>query len=313
MGAAARAGAGCGDGQRMSELGQLALPDVEAALRLVTGTDPHPRDPEPLLAGLARLAGADAWAWVLQRLESEILETSYYAMLDGGWQDERQRVSWIDSSLSPEVRTLLETMASHLDRHATFTRSQLIDDSQWYASAFYLKYREPVGLDDLLWSFVPVAPGVQSALRLHRFAGSPPFGSRERDLVHVVMSAVDWLHRSELPGGARALLVGLSRREREVPGAAARRTQQEADRRAPAHQRAHGPRLREGDPPPLRGPQPRGALRPLPSPHSAVPGSRCKPLCDPIADPRGHRRRTRGDGCAEQRLTRERGSAQPLV
>lgn len=204
----------------MQEPGHLDPDDAHAALRLVADAADAPGGivgrKQHLLAGLATLVAADVWVWALQHFQPEALEVGYYTLIDGGWESENQRLAWIEGSFSPEIQTLLEPMAAHLGKHATFTRRELLPDEAWYESPLYRKYREPVGLDDLLISLRPVDSEVQSAVRLHRAVGRPPFGARERALVHAVTGGVEWLHRVEAANADLPSLAGLSRRERQV-------------------------------------------------------------------------------------------------
>ncbi len=167
-----------------------------------------------LLERLARLVGADAWVWVVQYLAGT--KPAYYAVIDGGWENDRQKLDCLLSALSPEAEFLLRPVASRRSEHLTFARRDLIQDPDWYRCDFYRKHREPLGLDDLLLSVYPLGSHVQSLIRLHRRAGRAPFGEDECRRTHVVMAAVGWLHRAEVPLEVLPSLDGLPRRAREV-------------------------------------------------------------------------------------------------
>jgi len=194
--------------------------DLLGALRLVVNTTAGAANEtegrQDLLSGLAQLVGADVWVWTLQRLDAARLNPVLYMLIDGGWSSEEQRLAWLESGASPEIGPLLFALAPRVHRHVTLCRSDLMTGAEWYASPFYLKHREPVGLDDLLVSLFPVNDRVRSTLSLHRVAGRPLFGARERTIVHAMIGAVDWLHRIEPPALVPAPGAVLSRREREV-------------------------------------------------------------------------------------------------
>lgn len=196
----------------------LRAADVGACLRLVgevgVSASDAPTRRARVLSGLASIVEADVWTWTLQRLDGEA--PAHLPVIEGGWVDAAQKVAWLRGAHALESRLLLGRLAPHLDRHCTFVRRDLLDDAAWYASEYYRKYREPAGLDDLLLSLFPAGPGVQSALRLQRFQGRPCFDARERDLVHLVTEAVEWLHRPDLPEGGFPALDGLTPRAQQV-------------------------------------------------------------------------------------------------
>ncbi len=127
--------------------------DLLGALRLVVNTTAgaanETKGRQDLLAGLAQLVGADVWVWTLQRLDTARLGPVFYLLTDGGWTSEEQRLAWLESCASPEIGPLLFALAPQVHRHVTLCRSDLMTGAEWYASPFYLKHREPVGLDDL--------------------------------------------------------------------------------------------------------------------------------------------------------------------
>jgi DNA-binding CsgD family transcriptional regulator len=184
--------------------------------RLAGATDGVTVRKARLLSELAALVRADAWLWVLQHLDPVHLDAGYYTVLEGGSSSEAQKLALMQGAFSPEIRELIEPMAAQLGGHVTWSRTQVMDDGAWYRSAFFLEHRSPSGFDDFLFSFYPLEAHVQSAVRLHRLAGRPPFGPREGSLVHAVMGAIDGLHRAQVPDAGLPSLDALSRREREV-------------------------------------------------------------------------------------------------
>ncbi len=198
----------------------LSLTDASAAMRLLSQFGALREDlissQRRLLVGLAGLVGADAWVWALQAAPKGEAGPVYFGLIEGGWADERQKRTWLESAFSSEFQELLRPLAERSGEHRTFTRSELMPDERWYGSDFYRKYRAPVGLDDLLLSWYPPEPDVESTIRLHRSHGRRPFGERERDLVHLVTGSIDWLHAAAIPDAGMPEIPELSRRERQV-------------------------------------------------------------------------------------------------
>ncbi len=196
----------------------IPLGDFDAAAQLLGGLPVMSTDPVErrryLLEGLARIVGADCWVWVVQHFTSTA--PAYYALIEGGWQNDQQKLGCLLSALSPEGEFLFHPIASRPADHLTYTRRDLIGDSDWYRSDFYRKHREPLGLDDILLSVYPLSRRVQSVIRLHRTAGRAAFGEAERRLAHVMTGSVDWLHRAGVPVDSLPELNDLPRRAREV-------------------------------------------------------------------------------------------------
>ena len=198
----------------------IATDDVRKIVRLLgevailNGDIPLKR--RHLVTGLAALVGADVWVWSLARLEQAGAPAAIYWILDGGWVSEDQRTLSFRSNFAPESREIGAIVLKPQPHHRTRTRRQLLTDDAWYGSGFYQAFRMPADLDDFMYSLYPLGGGVESSISLHRRVGEPAFSDRDRCIVHVITSEIDWLHRSgsDVPGVKT--LVQLSPRLREV-------------------------------------------------------------------------------------------------
>ncbi|HEX2922753.1 MAG TPA: helix-turn-helix transcriptional regulator [Chloroflexota bacterium] len=197
----------------------LPLEDVRAMVRLLgevavlEGSIPKRR--RYLLEGLARIIGADVWMWILSGLTSEGQAFPYW-LTDGGWANDRQRTLVLQADCSPEMLPIRAHLL--IGRHVTRSRNQILSDAEWYASTFYKKYRKGSGLDDFMMSIYPLGPKTVSGIGYQRRSGREPFGPRERCIVHVVTSEIDWLHRadSDVPATKNLSTLCLSPRQTEV-------------------------------------------------------------------------------------------------
>jgi DNA-binding CsgD family transcriptional regulator len=121
----------------------------------------------------------------------------------------------------PAQHALLVASAARGWRQMTRSRAHLVAGDAWYHSAHLLTVRQPLGVDDALYSVLPLAhdalarTACVNLISLGRRTGSPPFGPRERQLLHVFHGAASWLYRSELPHERRAA-ARLSPREGQI-------------------------------------------------------------------------------------------------
>ena len=201
-------------------LRSLPVEDVAAIVRLLGGvaetSDPIPGKRRRLVEGLCRLVNADVWAWGHLRFDGQF-RPAYFSYLDGGWDSEAQRAVAMSAEHSPQVKAIEDQLVRAASvQHVTRTRGQFVDDTTWYASELYHRFRRPADLDDCLFSYYPIGDGVLSGVGLHRRLGKPPFDDRERCIVHLVIGQIDWLHRAntDIPGAEQ--VTALSPRERQV-------------------------------------------------------------------------------------------------
>jgi DNA-binding CsgD family transcriptional regulator len=168
-----------------------------------------------LLEGLARIIAADVWAWAIGRRDptNPSLPALFWAT-DGGWASDEQRTIAFQPNF--ETTTISRRLFGEPSAHVTRTRNQLASDGEWYESEVYLKYRLPAELDDFLMTVYRPSQDAVSWIGMHRRRGAPPFGGRERCIVHIVTGEIDWLHRGGTDLPAADGVVALSPRLRQV-------------------------------------------------------------------------------------------------
>lgn len=166
-----------------------------------------------LLAGLARLVGADVWIWVAQKGGATPGDVTYFSMIDGGWESDRQRGIATGATWSRENQPLHDLMDS---KAFAALRSDAYDDEAWYATDLFKQFREPAGLDDVMFTGVRISKDVVSAIGLHRNLGRLRFGERERRIAQIITSEVEWLHRTGIPEVDLTPVEDLSPRQRHV-------------------------------------------------------------------------------------------------
>lgn len=191
--------------------------DIQNVIRLlgeVAGmTEPLDERRRRLMEGLTVLVGGDTWMWVASRGVKDAKGAAFY-LLDGGWADDAQRTAVWYANSQPEV---IAALGAGIDftRHETFTYDA--DHAGWGDGAIFKQYIAPTGLHHLIFSMYPLDEHCTSGIGVHRHSGRLPFGPRERALIHLVVSQLDWLHRAgtDVPANTDALRE-LTPRQREI-------------------------------------------------------------------------------------------------
>jgi hypothetical protein len=139
----------------------------------------------------------------------------------GGWPDGQQFAEWLQSTEDPEWDELCQIplaqqLQSQNGRHLTRTRDQLTPDSIWYESRLYRTWYTALNLDHFMISLYPLGGDAASAIGFWRHRGRPNFTGRDRFVVHVVLSEIDWLHRAGSDVPAADHMTSLPMRLRRV-------------------------------------------------------------------------------------------------
>ncbi len=196
--------------------------DLNALIRLlgeVAGLSTPLADRKRVLMDrLSELLDADGWIWTTSTGFSPGEVPAAVACSYGGFSD-RQFGLLLEASQDadcpiPENEVMIADILQN--GHITRTRSDWINDEQLHAHPSWKLYRKPAGTDHYLFSLWPIAGGCVSGIGLHRAPGRPDFTARERRMIHLVASNIDWLHIADLPENAPARVAVLSPRLRTV-------------------------------------------------------------------------------------------------
>jgi DNA-binding CsgD family transcriptional regulator len=201
-----------------SEDAPLQMDDVAAVIRLLgdlasfNGTLPDKR--KALADGLCNLLNAQGWMWNHVRWEPGLAPVPF-GMLDGGWENEKQRALVFAAVINPPTDDAMLKQVGPF--HLTRTRRQLLGDEAWFASQYHATVRAPSGLEDFLISIHPAGPPhIYSGLGLHRSISQGYFSDRDRCIIHLILSQIRWIHQvDESPEGATEA-ASLSPRLRQI-------------------------------------------------------------------------------------------------
>lgn len=152
-----------------------------------------------LMDGLCEMLDVDAWLWVVSRFDPGSPPMAMH--LHHGGLTERQLGLIFEASQDadnppPED----EAIASELRLGKPFTRRRAdwVPDDLWRGEHHRI-YRSKIGIDEFIYGMFPIAGNLFSGIGLHRNSGRPAFTARERQLVHIVITQIPWLHRAGLP------------------------------------------------------------------------------------------------------------------
>lgn len=201
----------------------LEMIDVERMIKLVAeASDPTLEMPlldrkRRLMQGAAELVQADCWIWSTATMHPEgEPDVMTFGFLDGGWDNEQQRVRAMRELTDPKLNELI--VGPVIDcvgrqRYTTFFESDLV------APEMLAKLNTAWRVTGLAYCLMPVYPlskTAYSAAGFHRKIDRQPFTERERLIAHTIFQQVDWLHREGTNVKAQDRVVHLSPRERHV-------------------------------------------------------------------------------------------------
>jgi DNA-binding CsgD family transcriptional regulator len=172
-----------------------------------------------LMDGLCQAVDADAWMWVVMRIDPDrpphVVHYEYgrfseqeFALIVGAQSHEQYSLE------QPAADTLMKFAFGQ--EHGTLALRQHLGDEQWFSNAFNRRYRQG-WLDDAIFSILPVQPQqLVTGIGIHRREGRPAFTPREAQMVHIVAGEVRWLHEAIIPGNKGQGVPELTARQRQV-------------------------------------------------------------------------------------------------
>lgn len=203
----------------------LSEADIRAIVRLLgevaaiqTG---HIDQKRHLLGGVMKLVDGDVWVWSQGFAGNLDRPPAAIQLIDEGWRDPQQRI-WFYRAISEEKHVHIgqarfADVVSTQPRHQTVLNVQLHSPKELENSANYQLLYRHCGLSAYILSYYPVSTvGHFSGIGIHRFRGKPDFTERDRRIVHLITSEIDWLHRSGVPESPAPSAVPLSQRQRQV-------------------------------------------------------------------------------------------------
>jgi hypothetical protein len=183
----------------MAQAARLRVADVHAIYRLIGECRDFGDDPiawrQHLLAGLARLTGADA----ANNYEGQWEPYRPIGIVHWGLENgfDPQAVQRVDQafaqeglSFNPMFRPFMTALAQNVG--PSLTRADLVSDAVWYRCPYFQDYHAEAGADAMLYCSLPLPgrSGQTSGLSLVRLLGEHDFSPRQRQIVQEAHAAV---------------------------------------------------------------------------------------------------------------------------
>ena len=183
----------------MPHLHPLPEPTVRSIVRLIGHVcevpGGHAEKKRELMDGLAGLIDADSWAWGVARDVGPGEPSVHLSLIHGGF-DEETYPAFTVAYTHPDMTPVHASIASDFRRcggQVTRLRKQMDPDG--------LSWEEPLGplwekadIDGVIMSLYPTEKNFLNIIGVYRRMGRGQFDEQENRIVHIVLSAVPWLH-----------------------------------------------------------------------------------------------------------------------
>lgn len=211
------------EGPNTQSHASLTTDEVKAVVRIlseVSASRGDGRERKELLMNLvADLLGADRWIWVVSRYEDNA-EIMCLSFLQRGYSE--REVAMIIESASDTAAPVVDhppiVRLCAQGEHFTRRRHELVSDAEWYSNDHYKRYREPMGVDEYIYSIRPLEGGMLSGVGFHRNTGRPAFDERHSLIAHIIFTSADALHTMDLPDSNGSDVLDLPPRVRTTFG-----------------------------------------------------------------------------------------------
>jgi DNA-binding CsgD family transcriptional regulator len=193
--------------------------DVRAIIRLIADvhliSGDHVARKRVLMSGLARLVGADSWAWGMAFQMAPDKPSVHLSMVHGGFGDDTY-AGFTQAYNHPEMSKIHAPFARELIEnrcHLTRLRVQIVADKEYVGSDCCQAWRH-AEIDDVIMSMRPVDEGLFSIIGLYRKPSRPRYTRRENRIAHIVLSGIPSLHAEGWPDQQQRVVRKLTPRQR---------------------------------------------------------------------------------------------------
>ena len=152
-----------------------------------------------LMGGLCDLIGADAWVWTLSIIIVPGAPQTYAGFIHGGF-DERRFTRFLTAIEHPAMgkATSVFFRAVGKGSSVTMTRDEIDPKGLAFAEGVRQCWEE-ADIGSLIMSAHPLDSRSLSGLGMYRRFSDPPFSGREKEIAHIVLTEVPWLHATGWP------------------------------------------------------------------------------------------------------------------
>ncbi|MEM0966182.1 MAG: helix-turn-helix transcriptional regulator [Verrucomicrobiota bacterium] len=169
-----------------------------------------------LMDGLCELIQADAWAWSLGTRLAPHQMQSFFRFLHGGFDEERfsRLLTLIEH---PQIRGIAEAFYREVGSQESITMLRdEIDLKGLCDSQSLQRFWEEANVRSMMLSGHPIDDTSVSCIAVYRQFSDRSFSEREKQIAHIVLTEVPWLHLSGWPEDRGATVPHLFPRQRMV-------------------------------------------------------------------------------------------------
>lgn len=184
--------------------GKLDEADVRAMVRLVgeaaSRGSSHLAARRHLMEGLKKLIDADCWVWSLGYLESE--KPPVYVSIQHEGFDEDRFTQFLQAVEHPEMTALTAPFAAEVMKSPRIQVTRLrqeMDPENRLATTDANVFWQAANIYPVMLSAHPLDERCVSIIGVYRRLDQPLFAERERQIAHILMTEVPWLHANGWP------------------------------------------------------------------------------------------------------------------
>ncbi|MDQ8192538.1 helix-turn-helix transcriptional regulator [Roseibacillus persicicus] len=170
-----------------------------------------------LMEGLCDLIGAECWVWALGAQVEAKKPQVFVGFLHGGFDEERF-VRLLKAVEHPDMALIASRFGERIQEtgaHTTMRRHEIDMDGKVARSPVGALWEE-ANIGPLMLSAHPLEENSVSMIGLYRGLDAEPFSELEKQVAHIILSEVPWLHLSGWPEDRGAQVPKLYPRERIV-------------------------------------------------------------------------------------------------
>lgn len=154
-----------------------------------------------VMDGVAAMIDADSWFWTISKVTPEPPYFTNVSFMHNGLDDAQlsavaKQIYDKDRPI-PIATQIIEMMKQRKRR--TFRWNDIFDDDTHCNSPSIQMYGKSTNIDSDIVFLSPLRDDMFSLAGLHRGWGRPQFSIRDRQLVNIMTSEIDFLHTAELP------------------------------------------------------------------------------------------------------------------
>jgi len=204
-----------------ADMNTISETDARAMVRLLGQTvaveGGHSEKKRFLMKGLADLLNLDAWVWTLG-CQNEVGGKHTYVGFQHDGLDEQRFASLLQVLEHPEMASIAGPFYAEVGETQLHTtrRRQDMDPSGRAETGEVGDLWRAANIGPIMLSIFPLDPTSISAIALYRAHRAAPFTEREKQIAHIILEEVSWLHMSGWPEDRGATVPHLSPRQRTV-------------------------------------------------------------------------------------------------